>query len=162
MSRITFKWFKLDLGDLPQRVLHGAAKDYMAEAKSAVGISANGADKRARQVRGKIRQRQAVSVKLWEKFRHSLPGEPPRKITGFGEANIQTRPFRAGRSSGYRVGVFQNAVYMAYLDMGVKARGGRSGYLQWRVAPRPWVIPSLRRAIPKMRATIAKYGGRLT
>lgn len=153
------RWFGLDLGDIPQKIVLQCASIYQTVAKDTVGVSANGLGKKARGVRSKIARRQRVPVALWEKYRHSLPGEPPRKLSGFGQSNIQIKPFRQNKRSGYRVGLFRNAIYMAYLDMGVRPGGGRFGHGRYGIAPRPWVVPSLRRAIPRMRYVAGQYGG---
>ena len=71
--------------------------------------------------------------------RPSLPGEPPRLRTGFGQRHVLME-FDATRPAG-RVGVGSNAMYMFYLEVGTR-----------RVARRPWLLATLM----KYRATIGK------
>jgi len=76
--------------------------------------------------------------------RASLPGEPPRKRTGFGQRGI-VREFDGLTA---RVGVTANAIYMYYLELGTS-----------RIAKRPWIISTLKKhrtLIGKLMAT----GGR--
>lgn len=62
----------------------------------------------------------------------SLPGEPPRKRTGWGQRHVLYELDEAGRSA--RVGVSVNAAYMAMLDQGTR-----------HIRPRPWLFATLKK-----------------
>lgn len=61
----------------------------------------------------------------------SAPGSPPAVRTGFGRRNI-TYEYDPEKFIA-RVGVRENADYMAFLEVGTR-----------RIAPRPWLRPALR------------------
>ena len=69
----------------------------------------------------------------------SLPGEAPRKRTGFGQRGIVREIDRKSLTA--RVGVTKNAIYMYYLEMGTK-----------HISPRPWLMATLN----KHRAVMAR------
>lgn len=75
----------------------------------------------------------------------SKPGEPPRKRTGFGQANVVREYDRAQLRS--RVGVRTNAFYMVILE--VKRN-------------RPWFMVTLNRMLPKLRSIIGSGGTGIT
>lgn len=70
----------------------------------------------------------------------SKPGEPPRKRTGFGAANVLYEFDRKAMAS--RVGVGRNAKYMAILEL---------------FRNRPWLKATLDKVLPQLRA-IAEEG----
>jgi hypothetical protein len=80
--------------------------------------------------------------------RPSRPGEPPRKRTGTGQANIV---FEENRDvPAVRVGVTREALHMIDLELGTR-----------RVRPRPWLLPTLiaqRAAIGRLAAS-GRLGG---
>ena len=70
----------------------------------------------------------------------SLPGEPPRKRTGFLQANVLFELDKAGLKS--RTGVSTNARYGLFLELGTK-RG---------LLPRPWLLATLEKFFPEIKA----------
>lgn len=94
----------------------------------------------------------AATRALWVEYRrvlgrpgppHSRPGEPPRKITGFGQANVYWH-YDSSKKAGY-VGVGDQAWYMMALDRGMRF-----------IAPRPWVRRTWDRMIPVMRRILSR------
>lgn len=78
----------------------------------------------------------------------SKAGEPPKKRTGHGQSNIVWEFNGDTRAPACRVGVKENALYMAYLELGTR-----------RIAPRPWLMAMLQ----QHKATIGRLaatGGR--
>ena len=71
----------------------------------------------------------------------SKPGEPPMKQTGFGQRNIVVK-FENGGLIG-QIGIFENALYMAYLEFGTDT-----------IAPRPWLRPAVHRERARLRAML--------
>lgn len=63
----------------------------------------------------------------------SKAGQPPRVRTAFGRSNIVVNSMKVGGHFVVRVGVTRNAIYMAYLELGIRARTIRArggGYLK--------------------------------
>jgi hypothetical protein len=142
------------------KMVQRAAWTYWEACQNILNVSAGGASKtalgwrrskgsgRSRVVRRAIRQaqRQGASMRqaerraalIYDKFRHSKPGEPPRKITGFLRRNVVIRKMDHAT---YRVGLFRNAMYGFYLDQGTN--------------PRPWILPALNQALPRIRNVVA-------
>lgn len=136
------------LQDIMFRNMLSAATIYLNEAKRTVGVSAGGSSKRARKIRSD------PSHKEYESFRHSKPGEPPRKITGWGQQHIvmQAREQRDDVKASVSVGVQRNAWYMAYLD------GSILPDLKPRtIAPRPWVVPAYDKARQSIESALRRY-----
>ncbi|MDO8598439.1 MAG: hypothetical protein Q7R45_17655 [Sulfuricaulis sp.] len=69
----------------------------------------------------------------------SAPGEPPRKRTGFGQSNVIYETDRAGMRT--RVGVLSNAKYLATLEL---------------FRNRPWLMATLRKVWPKLKALVSQ------
>lgn len=71
----------------------------------------------------------------------SKPGEPPRKRTGFGAANVRYEfDEKAGEA---RVGVATNAKYMGFLEIGTR-----------KMAARPWLLSTMIRLMPQLKALL--------
>lgn len=64
--------------------------------------------------------------------RPSLPGEAPKKRTGHGQSQIVWEFNGDTRDPACRVGVKENGLYMAYLELGTR-----------RIRPRPWLSAML-------------------
>lgn len=113
-----------------------AGRHFQDAAKRTVGVSAGGAGRRAKKIRND------PSHKEYEDYRHSKPGEPPRKITGWFQQHIilEIHDNKDAGKAYVAVGVQRSAWYGAYLDGSVlpdlKPR---------KVAPRPWVMPTYAR-----------------
>jgi hypothetical protein len=73
----------------------------------------------------------------------SLPGEPPRKRTGWLQRNVRYE-LAKGKQVG-RIGITPNAKYGLYLEIGTK-----------RMKPRPWLLATLTRLLPQLRAMAEK------
>lgn len=73
----------------------------------------------------------------------SRPGEPPRKRTGFGQANVLREYDREQLRS--RTGVARNAMYMLFLELGTR-----------HTDPRPWLWATVQK---NMRQIEALAGG---
>ena len=69
----------------------------------------------------------------------SRPGEPPRKRTGFGARNVVYDLDPAAQAG--RVGLMRNALYMGFLEIGTR-----------RIKPRPWLLATLKKIAPQLRA----------
>ena len=68
----------------------------------------------------------------------SLPGEPPRKRTGWLQRNVL---YEVNQKAGtVRVGVTQNAKYGLYLELGTR-----------RMQARPWLLSTLRQLLPVLQ-----------
>ncbi len=80
-------------------------------------------------------QQLAVSKGNEHGTRPSRPGEPPRAGTGFGRKNIIHEHDRNIPAS--RVGVMKNAIYMAWLDLGIRPRRIRAKKRFLRIPWRP-------------------------
>lgn len=154
------------------------AEHWVGAAKDKVNVSAGGNNKKARAVRrtrGKItgilaqeyaklkRQgytpqaaRQKVA-ETYETYRHSKPGEPPRSITGFGQKSIVWKMADTARPIA-RAGLFVNAMYMFFLEMGFtrRRRGAKSKRGGVHVAARPWMVKTFNEQMPAFRK-IAGY-----
>ena len=78
----------------------------------------------------------------------SQPGEPPRKRTSHGQRGIIWEYNGDQRDPAVRIGVQQNAIYMAYLELGTR-----------HIQPRPWLLATLHRH-QAMIARLAATGGR--
>ena len=146
-----------------RRAVTGMAAHWTRAAQKKVSVSAGGASKLARSVRrtkgaltgpllkehdrvlkssGSRVEARRAAAKLYERFRHSKPGEPPRAITTFGLKNIVWRLARGAASGATaRAGLFRNALYMYFLETGFTLR--RHGRAVGRVAPRPWMKKTL-------------------
>lgn len=114
-----------------------------------LAVSAGGRSKKALRIRGNPLHPE------YEKYRHSKPGEPPRTITGFGKRNVTHRMAPDGRLA-VQVGIFKNAIYMIWLEFGVK---GLHSF--WKIAPRPWLLATFikrKSRLAKIAAT-GKAGG---
>lgn len=75
----------------------------------------------------------------------SLPGEPPRKRTGFGAGSVVYDADEKALT--VRVGLLPNVKYMAFLDAGTHRTGAR-----------PWFGKTLDRLVPELRSLIARKG----
>jgi HK97 gp10 family phage protein len=84
---------------------------------------------------------------LWIAFRRTVgrqgpprsrPGSPPKKDTGFGQANIYYHVDR-NKVKG-QVGVGDEAVYMEMLEDGTR-----------NIAPRPWIRRTFEKMVPTLR-----------
>ncbi len=73
----------------------------------------------------------------------SLPGEPPRKRTGWLQQHV-VREYDEGTLTA-RVGVTKNAAYGLYLELGTK-----------RMAARPWLMTTVNKLMPQMQALMGK------
>lgn len=134
-----------NLQDVMFRNMLAAANIYLNEAKRVVGVSAGGASKKARAIRGN------PSHEKYEEYRHSKPGEPPRKITGWGQQHIviQAQERRDAVAASVSVGVQKNAWYMAYLDGSILSENKPR-----RIAPRPWVRPTYSKTASQIERTL--------
>jgi len=79
--------------------------------------------------------------------RPSKPGEPPRKRTGHGQSQIVWEFNGDNNAPAARVGVKENGLYMAYLELGTR-----------RIAKRPWLQATLERH-KAMIGRLAATGG---
>lgn len=70
-------------------------------------------------------------------YEGSLPGQPPQVRRGHGRASIAVELDQAAMVA--RLGVRQNAAYMAWLEVGTD-----------RVAPRPWLTRAVRECTPQL------------
>jgi hypothetical protein len=77
----------------------------------------------------------------------SKAGEPPRKRTGHGQSQIVWEFNGDQQSPAARVGVKENGLYMAYLELGTR-----------HIAPRPWLSAILQR-YKAMIGRLAATGG---
>lgn len=156
------------------------AAHWARAAQQKVSVSAGGAGKRARKIRatkGAIvgilaseyakRRREGYTprgarenvAQLYDTYRHSKPGEPPRKITGFGQRNIVSKMADTARPIA-RAGLFLNALYMYFLDQGfvIRRRGSKSKRGGTRVAPRPWMDKTTVEQQPAFRSIVERLG----
>lgn len=69
----------------------------------------------------------------------AAPGEPPRKRTGFLQANVQ-REYDADALRS-RVGISANALYGAFLELGTRM-----------MAPRPWLLATVDKVWGQLQA----------
>lgn len=73
----------------------------------------------------------------------SKPGEPPRKRSGFGAANVICELDEKDLAG--QVGLLKNAMYMVYLEFGTR-----------RLAPRPWFLATIKKVFPQLQAILEK------
>ena len=78
----------------------------------------------------------------------SKPGEPPRKRTGHGQSQIVWEFNGDTNAPAARVGVKENGLYMAYLELGTR-----------RIAKRPWLLRALEQH-KAMLGRLAATGGK--
>lgn len=156
------------------------AEMWTRSAKLKVNVSAGGNNKKARAIRrtkGAITGPLAETYKNWrargysakearekvaeqyEKYRHSKPGEPPRKITGFGQRNIVWKMIDRAMPTA-RAGLFVNAMYMFFLEKGfvIRRRGSKSKRGGTRVEARPWMVKTFNELMPSFRTLVGKVG----
>ncbi len=67
----------------------------------------------------------------------SLPGEPPRKRTGFGQSSVTYETDKASLTT--RVGILSVAKYMATLEL---------------FRNRPWLLATLKKTLPMLQAMV--------
>ena len=80
--------------------------------------------------------------------RPSLPGESPKKRTGHGQSQIVWEFNGDVSAPAARVGVKENGLYMAYLELGTR-----------RIAKRPWLLRALEQH-KAMLGRLAATGGK--
>jgi len=173
---------KANLQKAERKCVASMAAHWVRAAKQKVSVSAGGASKKARavrrtkgQLRGPLRKAYDKELKLqgdsfrahklalraagvlYDEFRHSNPGEPPRKITGFGQSNIVSRMADTSRPLA-RAGLFVNALYMYFLETGfvIRRRGSKSKRGGTRVAPRPWMNKTTQEEMPALRRILSQ------
>lgn len=161
-----------------RKILSACATHYMRAAKDTIAITAGGNSRRARAIRrtrgnvraGPLRAIYDLVIKHgytpreaakeasaeYEKYRHSKPGEPPRKITGFLQRNVVWRFATDGGRLVARAGLFTNAIYGFFLEVGFRTRR-RTGRGVYRVLPRPWMGRTLREEVPNLKAIAERY-----
>lgn len=76
----------------------------------------------------------------------SKPGEPPRKRTGFLQANVKYELDKQAMAG--RVGIAANAKYGVYLEMGTR----------W-MAARPWLLATLTKILPQLQVIAGQGKG---
>jgi hypothetical protein len=113
------------------------------ELQKVLSVSAGGTSAKARRIRG------SPGHKQYERYRHSLPGEPPRMITGLLRKSVTYKVDR--KKLVVRVGLFKAAIYGIYLEYGVRGTDGG-----WRIAPRPWLRVTMKRMQRKLAKIIAE------
>lgn len=152
------------------------AAHWTRAAAQKVSVSAGGNSKRARAIRrtggaiiGRLAKEYHADVKkgftprqageragaTYQKFRHSKPGEPPRKITGFGQRSISWKMVDRALPVA-RAGLFINAMYMYFLETGFRHARTRR-----RVLPRPWAKRTFNEEMGAFRSIAGKLGGRI-
>jgi len=127
-----------------------AAATLQRHMRKLLSVSAGGASKRAKGIREDIYTGGNVDAETVQKYRHSEPGEPPRKITGFLQRNVTMRVHPGGDR--VDVGLFKNAIYGYYLERGI-----RNDWGTWRIAPRPWMLEALKQNYAEI-ARVAAIG----
>lgn len=171
MAKVTIKSkikpFKQRFQARSQANLRLVVEHYKNECKRTLSVSAGGRSRRARRVRryggyspdavrlfksvlrkgGSRRQAAAAAQGLVSQFRSSLPGEPPRLITGFLHRNVRSMYPRRGVG---HVGLGENAMYGFYLDRGFTVKKPKYGR-PFRVLPRPWIMRTFWRELPRMQ-----------
>lgn len=86
------------------------------------------------------------TAKVYKNMHNQYAGKPPFTRTGHGRDSIVSAYNNNPFMPIVRVGVRQNAVYMAYLELGTKRKGKQV------IMPRPWLIATLM----KHKETIAR------
>ena len=180
MADPNLKWsvvkLEAELKKVQRECVSSLAAHWTRAAKEKVSVSAGGNAKRARAIRrtggaiiGRLAKEYHRDVKkgftprqageraaaTYEKFRHSKPGEPPRKIEGLGHASIIWRMVD-GEMIIARAGLFENALYMYFLETGFRHARSRR-----RVAPRPWAKRTFNEEMGAFRSIAGKLGGRI-
>ncbi len=103
----------------------------------------------------------------------SRPGEPPRKITGFGAANVSYSLDQAKMIG--KVGVMKGGSYMIDLELGTRAertitaKAGKALMIPDRrikkwvfrkrvtikpIKPRPWLLATAKRFLPQLKTIV--------
>lgn len=174
---------KLEAGlqKVERQLVSEMAQLWVREAQRKVSVSAGGTGKLARAVRrtrGELKgplkktydnfkrrgfsdaEAKKFAADQYEKYRHSKPGEPPRKITGFGQRNIVWRMVDRALPTA-RAGLFLNAMYMFFLEKGfiIRRRGSKSKKGGTRVEARPWMVVTFNQTMPMFKKMVERLNG---